>query len=84
MSERHHLSAYDRERAVGRLEAGQSVTTVAAAMGVSMNIISRLKKAAEGGNALKRHDKGRGRNTTPLEDRYVALVAKGNRNLTLG
>ncbi|KAF8785876.1 hypothetical protein HNY73_011373 [Argiope bruennichi] len=35
MSARYHLSAYDRGRAVGRLEAGQSVTTVADAMGVS-------------------------------------------------
>ncbi|KAF8790128.1 hypothetical protein HNY73_005197 [Argiope bruennichi] len=35
MSARYHLSAYDRGRAVGRLEAGQSVATVAAVMGVS-------------------------------------------------
>lgn len=82
MSARHHLSAYDRGRAVGRLEAGQSVTTVAAAMGVSKSVISRLKKAAEGGNALRKHAGGRGRNTTPSEDRYVALVAKRHRNFT--
>ncbi|GFX01203.1 hypothetical protein TNCV_4581691 [Trichonephila clavipes] len=31
---RHHLIDYDRGRAVGRLEAGQNVTTVAAAMDV--------------------------------------------------
>ncbi|GFS97257.1 hypothetical protein TNCV_1824281 [Trichonephila clavipes] len=55
MSARHRLSDYDRERAVKRLEAGQSVTTVTAAMGVSKSIISRLKKVAEGGNALRNH-----------------------------
>ncbi|KAF8785987.1 hypothetical protein HNY73_011467 [Argiope bruennichi] len=75
MSVRYHLSAYDRGRAVGRLEAGQSVTTVAAAMGLSKSVISRLKKAAEGGNALKKHAVGRGGNTTPLEDRYVSLMS---------
>ncbi|XP_055932859.1 uncharacterized protein LOC129962883 [Argiope bruennichi] len=82
MSARYHLSAYDRGRAVGRLEVGQSVTTVAAAIGGSKSVISRLKKAAECGNALQKHAGGRGRNTTSLEDRYVALVAKRNRNLT--
>ncbi|GFT24466.1 hypothetical protein TNCV_3252841 [Trichonephila clavipes] len=40
MSARHHLSDYDR----GRLEAGQSVTTAAAALDVSKSVISRLKK----------------------------------------
>lgn len=82
MSARHHLSDYDRGRAVGRLEAGQSVTTVATAMEVSKSVISRLNKAAEGGNALRKHAGGRGRNTTPQEDRFVSLVAKRNRNAT--
>ncbi|GFY20886.1 hypothetical protein TNCV_1121201 [Trichonephila clavipes] len=48
ISARHQLSDSDRRRAVGRLEAGQSVTTVAAAMGVSKSVIPLLKKAAEG------------------------------------
>ncbi|XP_055927987.1 uncharacterized protein LOC129959189 [Argiope bruennichi] len=84
MSERYHLSAFNRGRIVGRLEAGQCVTIVAAAMDVSKSVISRLKKASKGGNALQKHAGGRGRNTTPLEDRYVALVVKRNRNLTSG
>ncbi|GFW39448.1 hypothetical protein TNCV_1834311 [Trichonephila clavipes] len=50
---KHYLTDYDRERAVGRLEAGHSVITVAAAMSVSKSVMSRLKKAAEGGNALR-------------------------------
>ncbi|GFW27055.1 hypothetical protein TNCV_92811 [Trichonephila clavipes] len=84
MSARHHLSDYDRGRAVGRLEADQSVTTVAAAMGISKSVVSLLKKAAEGGNTFEKHAGGRGRNNTPLEDRYVALAAKRNRNFTPG
>ncbi|GFX37955.1 hypothetical protein TNCV_3835561 [Trichonephila clavipes] len=52
LSARHHLRDSDCGRAVGRLKAGQSITTVAAAVVVSKSIISRLKKASEGGNAL--------------------------------
>ncbi|GFV20452.1 hypothetical protein TNCV_4142131 [Trichonephila clavipes] len=48
ISARHHLSDYDHGRAVGRLEEGQSVTTVTAAMDGLKSVISRLKKAAEG------------------------------------
>ncbi|GFX22447.1 hypothetical protein TNCV_3600791 [Trichonephila clavipes] len=84
MSARHHLNDFECGRAVERLEASQIVTTVAAAMGVSKGVISRLKKAVEGGNAFQKPAKGRGRNTTPLEDRYVAHVAKRNRNFTPG
>ncbi|GFW58672.1 hypothetical protein TNCV_378551 [Trichonephila clavipes] len=80
----HHLSDYDCGRAVGRLEAGQSVTTLAAAMGVSKSVIWRFKKVVEGGNALRNHAEGQGRNTIPVEDYYVVLVVKRNRNFTPG
>ncbi|GFU57625.1 HTH_Tnp_Tc3_2 domain-containing protein [Trichonephila clavipes] len=84
MSTRHHLSDYDRGQAVGQLEAGQSITTVAAAIGVSKSVISLLKKATEGGNALRKYVcvGGRGRNITPLEDRYVSPRGKKNRYFT--
>ncbi|GFU07991.1 hypothetical protein TNCV_1527411 [Trichonephila clavipes] len=51
-------------------------------MGVSKSVISRLKKATGGRNALSKNAEGRGRNTTPLKDCYVALLAKRNRNST--
>ncbi|GFV26578.1 hypothetical protein TNCV_2102431 [Trichonephila clavipes] len=51
-------------------------------MVVSKSVISRLKKAAEGGKTLRKHAEGRGRNIIPLEDRYVAPVVKKNRNFT--
>ncbi|GFW79855.1 hypothetical protein TNCV_3898561 [Trichonephila clavipes] len=35
-----------------------------------------IKEGLEGGNALRKHAGERGRNTTPLEDSYVALVVK--------
>ncbi|GFV11087.1 hypothetical protein TNCV_2718311 [Trichonephila clavipes] len=76
ISERHHLSDYDGRRGGGQLEAGQSVTTVDTAMGVSKSVISLLNKASEGGNALQKHAWNRGRNTISLENRYVLLVAK--------
>ncbi|GFW41625.1 hypothetical protein TNCV_4035401 [Trichonephila clavipes] len=45
MSARHFMSDYDYGGVVERLEAGQSVTTVAAAMGVSKSVISPFKKS---------------------------------------
>lgn len=38
------MSAYDRERAVARLDRSQSVTTAATTMVVSKSAISRFKK----------------------------------------
>lgn len=57
-------------------EAGQSISTVAIVMGVSKSVTSRLKKAAEGGHAMRIHTGGRGGNTTPRENQYISLVAK--------
>lgn len=74
MSERHHLSAYLRGRVVEWLETGQSVTTVATAMGVSKSIISQVKNSVKG--AMRQHADSRGRKTTPQDDRYVPLMVK--------
>lgn len=82
MSVRHHLSDFDRGRAIGRLEEGATVTKVAAAMGVSKSVISRLKKSFESGNALRKHAGGRARKTTPAEDKYLTVTAKRNRRST--
>ncbi|GFY26227.1 adhesion G protein-coupled receptor B2 [Trichonephila clavipes] len=74
----HRLSGYDRRRADVRFDAGQNVTTVAAAVGV----ISVLKKTCENGNALRKYTGDCGRNTKPLEEHYAAFVAKRNRNFS--
>ncbi|GFT62099.1 hypothetical protein TNCV_3812561 [Trichonephila clavipes] len=84
MSARHHLKDYDRGRAVGSLEAGQSVTTVVTAMGESKSVISRLKKVAGGVIALRNNAEDQGRSNTPLEGRYTALVEKRNINFSPG
>ncbi|GFT21661.1 hypothetical protein TNCV_617641 [Trichonephila clavipes] len=84
MSVRYHFRDYNRVQSVRRLEAGQSFTTVAAAMGVSKSVISRFKKVAKGVNALRKHAGSRGRNTTPFKERYVTFVAKKNRNFNPG
>ncbi|GFX82556.1 hypothetical protein TNCV_2167041 [Trichonephila clavipes] len=51
-------------------------------MDVSKSAMPQLKKAAEGVNPLRKHAGNHGRNTTPVEDHYIALVAKRNRNST--
>ncbi|GFX11152.1 hypothetical protein TNCV_4503641 [Trichonephila clavipes] len=79
MSSKTHLRDYDCGKAVGRLEAYQSLTTVSVAMGVKKTVIPRLKKAAKGENALRKHAGGRSRNITLLENPYAALVAKRNK-----
>ncbi|GFV78893.1 hypothetical protein TNCV_4079931 [Trichonephila clavipes] len=80
----HHLSDDERGRAVGSLEAGQSVTTVAVAMGVSKSVISRLRKLLK---VEKLYESLLGVVVgTPhlLEDLYVVLVPIRNRNLIPG
>ena len=59
MFARHHLSAsiIVDEQLIGRLGAGQSVTTVS-----FKSTIPKLKVAAEGGNAMQKHAGGRQEN----------------------
>ncbi|GFV35771.1 hypothetical protein TNCV_913611 [Trichonephila clavipes] len=77
MSARHHLNDCDHGRAVGRLEAGQSVTTIAVAMGVSKSVTSRLKTFKVKVEWLWGCLPGsRGRSTTSLEDCYIAPRGK--------
>lgn len=52
----------DRGRDVGQLEADQSATTV------SKSVKSRLKKAAECGDAMEKHAGSHEKNTTPQKD----------------
>ncbi|GFT23735.1 hypothetical protein TNCV_3511931 [Trichonephila clavipes] len=47
-------------------------------MRVSKSVL-RLKKAAEGGNNLRKHAGCRGMNTASLEDLYLASILKKNR-----
>ncbi|GFU52837.1 transposable element Tcb2 transposase [Trichonephila clavipes] len=67
-------------RAVGRIEAGQSITDVAFFFGLHHSVISRLwKQHQTTQTVVRRPVGGRPRVTTPAEDRYIAVVAKRNR-----
>ncbi|GFY30817.1 transposable element Tcb2 transposase [Trichonephila clavipes] len=69
----------ERWRAVGRIEAGQSITNVALFFGVHRSVISRLWKQSQNTQTVvRRVVGGRPRGTSPAEDRYIAIVAKRN------
>ncbi|GFV15710.1 transposable element Tcb2 transposase [Trichonephila clavipes] len=73
----------ERWRAVGRIEAGQSITDVALFFGMHHSVISRLwKQFQTTQTVVRRPVGGRPRVTTPAEDRYIAIVAKRNRRAT--
>ncbi|GFX01633.1 transposable element Tcb1 transposase [Trichonephila clavipes] len=66
-------------RAVGRIEAGQSITDVALFFGVHHSVISRLwKQFQTTQTVVRRLVGGHPRVTTPAEDRYIAILAKRN------
>ncbi|GFW60215.1 HTH_Tnp_Tc3_2 domain-containing protein [Trichonephila clavipes] len=70
-------------RAVGRIEAGQSITDVALFFGVHHSVISRLWKQFETTQTVVRSPVGgRPRITTTAEDQYIAIVARWNRRAT--
>ncbi|GFW37869.1 transposable element Tcb1 transposase [Trichonephila clavipes] len=69
-----------RWRAVGRIEAGQSITDVDFFFGVHHSVISRLWKQIQTTQTVVRRRSPRV--TTPVEDRYIAIVAKRNRRAT--
>ncbi|GFU71855.1 uncharacterized protein TNCV_1627961 [Trichonephila clavipes] len=70
-------------RAVGCIEAGQSITNVALFFGVHHSVTSRLWKQFQTiQTAVRSPVGGRPRVTTPAEDRYIAIVAKWNRRAT--
>ncbi|KFM70849.1 hypothetical protein X975_27236, partial [Stegodyphus mimosarum] len=73
----------DFERAVGRIEAGQSITDVALFFGVHHSVISRLwKQFQTTQTVVRRPVADRPRVTTAAEDRYIAIVAKRNPRAT--
>lgn len=83
MTSRRRMEDSDRWRAVGRIEAGQSITDVALFFGVHHSVISRLwKQFQTTQTVVRRPVAGRPRVTTPAEDRYMAILAKRNRRAT--
>ncbi|GFX28984.1 HTH_Tnp_Tc3_2 domain-containing protein [Trichonephila clavipes] len=67
----------ERWRAVGRIEAGQSITDAALFFGVHYSVISRLWKQFQiAQTVVGRPVGGRPRVTTLAENRCIAIVAK--------
>ena len=80
--QRAHLTEEQRLRAIGMLQVGQNQDQVAHAIGTTQSVISRLwRRYYDTGSVAERHP-GRGRITTPVQDRYVQLQARRNKNLT--
>ncbi|GFV22943.1 transposable element Tcb1 transposase [Trichonephila clavipes] len=63
---------------IGKIEEGRKITDVAWEVDVAHSVVSRLWKSFKTtGMCSRRHGGGRVRSTTPAEDRYIVLSAKG-------
>ncbi|GFW66030.1 transposable element Tcb2 transposase [Trichonephila clavipes] len=80
MARRNHLDDFTRERMIGKLEEGRTVTSVAAEFGINKLVISCAWKAFQTtGTAVRKVRGGRPRTTTAGDDRYIILQAKRGR-----
>ncbi|GFW53771.1 HTH_Tnp_Tc3_2 domain-containing protein [Trichonephila clavipes] len=78
MAQRKHLDDFLRGRIIIRLECGRTQLEVSEELG-----IGRLwQRFQDDGNVSKCYSTGRPRDTTPDEDRYLAVTAKRNRRST--
>ncbi|GFW26856.1 transposable element Tcb1 transposase [Trichonephila clavipes] len=83
MSSRHHIDDFVRGRIIGKIEEGRKITDVAREFDIAHSVVSRLWKSFKTtGMCSRRHRGGRVRSTTPAEDRYIVLSAKGSRRTT--
>ncbi|GFU64902.1 uncharacterized protein TNCV_785531 [Trichonephila clavipes] len=84
MSSRHHIDDFMRGRMIGKIEEGRKITDVAREFDIAHIVVSRLWKSFKTtGMCSRRHGGGRVRSTTPSEDRYIVLSAKGTGALQL-
>ncbi|GFY08067.1 transposable element Tcb2 transposase [Trichonephila clavipes] len=78
MSSRHHIDDFMRGRIIGKIEEGRKITDVAREFDIAHSVVSRLWKSFKTTGMCSRwHGGGRVRSTTPVEDRYIILSAKG-------
>ncbi|GFV29857.1 uncharacterized protein TNCV_2083221 [Trichonephila clavipes] len=84
MSSRHHIDDFMRGRIIGKIEEGRKITDVSREFDIAHSVVSRLWKSFKTtGKCSRRHGDGRVRSTTPAEDRYIVLSAKGKGALQL-
>ncbi|GFX61267.1 transposable element Tc1 transposase [Trichonephila clavipes] len=80
-SVRRHPDAFTRDRIIGKLEEGRSVTN-AAEFGIAHSIVSRLwRQFQTTGTAIRGFSSGRPRGTTPTDDQYIVLSSDSHRIL---
>ncbi|GFS62251.1 transposable element Tcb2 transposase [Trichonephila clavipes] len=76
MARRNHLDDFTHGRMIGKLEAGRTVTSIAAEFGINKSVVSRAWKAFQTtGTAVRKVGGGRPRTTTARDDRYIILQA---------
>jgi len=74
------MTLFERQRAVGMLEAGMSLTDVALQFIRHVSTIHRLRHRLQGTGSVKdRPRSGRPRKTTPREDRFIVTSSRRNR-----
>ncbi|GFW42479.1 transposable element Tc1 transposase [Trichonephila clavipes] len=71
-----------RGRIIGKIKEGRKITHVSREFDIAHSVVSRLWKSFKTTGMCSRHGKGRVKSTTPAEDRYIVLSAKGNRRTT--
>ncbi|XP_071086478.1 paired box pox-meso protein-like [Haliotis cracherodii] len=77
------LDAATRNIAIGRLQAGESKSSVARRLNVSQSTISRLAaRYKQTGTTNDRPRTGRPRITTPAQDRYIRVLHLRDRTAT--
>lgn len=75
---RHKLTRDEANRAIGMLQSGRLQQEVANVLNVSQSVISRLNsRFNETGSVSERPRIGGPRKTTPAQDRFVTLSARG-------
>ncbi|GFW14588.1 uncharacterized protein TNCV_2359121 [Trichonephila clavipes] len=84
MSSRHHIDDFMRGRIIGKIEEGRKITDVAREFDIAHSAVSRLWKSFKTTEMCsRRHGGGHVRSTTPAEDSYIVLSAKGTDALQL-
>ncbi|GFV76685.1 transposable element Tcb1 transposase [Trichonephila clavipes] len=77
-SPRHHIDDFMRGRIIGKIEEGRKITDVAREFDIAHSVVLQLWMSFKAtGMCSRRHGGGRVRSTTPAEDRYIVLSAKG-------
>ncbi|GFV89293.1 HTH_Tnp_Tc3_2 domain-containing protein [Trichonephila clavipes] len=77
MTSRHHIDDFMRGRIIRKIEEGRKITDVAIKFDIAHSVVSRLWKSFKTTGMCSRRHGGRVRSTTPAEDRYIVLSAKG-------